>query len=82
MYFCSNYMAWKLHLCSTILCLDSTGKHTFVTWKLICVSYVYLDAEFKYVIKTALSPTVLLWQNFLEGSLSKFGFYCHATSMF
>ena len=26
----------------------------FVTWKLICVSYVFFQAEFKYVIRIAL----------------------------
>ena len=46
----------------------------FVTWKQICVSYVFFHAEFKYGIRTALSPTVLVWQNFLKCSFSKFSF--------
>jgi hypothetical protein len=43
---------------------DYTGKHNFVTLKLICVSHVFFHAEFRYVIRTALSPTVFVTEFF------------------
>jgi len=42
----------------------------FAIWKVICASYVFFDAEFKYVIRTALSPTVFVWQNILQCNFS------------
>ena len=47
----------------------------FVTLKLIHVSYVFFHAEFKYVIRTGLSPTNFVWQNFLKCNFSKFGLF-------
>ena len=38
----------------------------FVTWKLICVYCAFFHSELKYVIKTALSPTVFVWHFFLN----------------
>jgi hypothetical protein len=53
---------------------------TVVAWKLICVPHVFPHAECKHVVRTALSPTVFVWQNFLKCNFSEFSF-CHATSL-
>jgi len=45
-----------------------------VTWKVICVAYVFLHAEFKYIIRISLSPTVVVWLKFLKFSFSEFSF--------
>ena len=39
---------------------DYTGKHNFCCMQTICVSYVFFRAEFKYVTRIALSPTVFV----------------------
>ena len=49
---------------------DSTGNQTVSTIKRVRVSHVFFNAEFKYVIRISLSPTVLVWQNFLKRSLA------------
>jgi hypothetical protein len=51
---------------------NNTGKNIFITWKLICVSRVFFHAEFEYVIRIALSPTVIVWQNFFKCSFREF----------
>jgi hypothetical protein len=52
-----------------------------VTWKLICVSYVFFHAEFKHVIRTALSCTGFVRQNFLKCNFNKFTACCHTTTV-
>ena len=47
----------------------------FVTRKIIRVSYVFFQAVFKCVIRTALSPTVFVRQNFLKCNCSEFSFF-------
>ena len=54
----------------------------FVTWKLICVSYLFFHAEFKYVIRTALAHTFFVRENFLKCNFSRFSSFCYTTSMF
>jgi hypothetical protein len=54
----------------------------FVTWKLICVFYVFFHANSNMLLEISQSPTVFVWQNFLKFSFSEFSwFFFHATSM-
>jgi len=36
----------------------------------LCLSHVFFHAEFKYVIRTAVSPTVFVSENFLKSYLA------------
>jgi hypothetical protein len=54
----------------------------FVTWKLNCVSCVSFHAELQYVIRTALSPAVFVWQNFLKFNFSKFSYFVNLAGCF
>jgi len=49
--------------------------HSVECFKIICVSYVFFYAEFKFVIRIALPPTVFMWQNFLKCNFRKFRFF-------
>ena len=47
----------------------------FIIWKLMCVLYVFIHAEFKYISRTAISPTGFVRQNSLICNYNECGYF-------
>jgi len=60
--------------------MTSLVNITFVTWKIVCVSYEFFHTAFKYVIRTAISPDVFCVTEFFLNAILKNLFFCHATN--
>jgi hypothetical protein len=52
----------------------SLANIIFVTWKLMCVSYVFFHTEFKYVMRIAISPSLCV-SEFLKCNVSEFHYF-------
>jgi len=67
--------SWKIFIFYTTTHLITPVNIIFPTRTLIWVSYVFIHTEFKYVIRTSLSPTVFVTQKALKCNFSEFRFF-------